>query len=316
MISRRHIRIKVMQALYAYQTRTGVTIATAEKELLKTVENCHVLFVWVFSILPEVVRYRANKLESFKEKNNPTEEDLNPNTKFVDNKVIAQIENNKALEILIENYRIKWDNDQDFIINVFKEIEASEVYQKYMGTPSRSYEGDKNFVLDIIQYVFGESDYIRWFFSEKDPNWMDDYFEALSMLYKNVDTFKEKKGDDCRIFPVFHDKESDVDFCKHLFRAVLEHGEEYEQMIEGKIRNWEMERLIGMDTLLLKMAICELQDFPLIPVKVTMNEYIEISKMYSSEKSKIFINGVLDKIIEDLRNSGQLTKTGRGLYQN
>lgn len=316
MISRRYIRIKVMQALYAHNTRTGESVTTATNNLLKTVENCHVLFAWIFSILPEVVRYRANKLDSFKEKHHPTFEDLNPNTKFVDNKVIAQMEDNKTLQSLMEQYSIKWSNDQDFIINVFKEIEASEIYQKYMSASDSSYEADQTFVLNIIQYVFGESEYIRWFFSEKNPNWVDDYYEALSMFYKNVDAFKEKKGAECKIFPVFNNKEDDQHFCKHLFKTVIAKNEEYEKIIEGKIQNWEMERLIGMDILLLKMAICELIEFPLIPVKVTMNEYIEISKMYSSEKSKIFINGVLDKIIVELRDSGKLNKTGRGLFQN
>lgn len=305
-----------MQALYAFNTRTGVTETKAENELFKTVQNCHALFVWIFSILPEVVRYRTNKLEGFKEKNNPTYEDLNPNTRFIDNKVIAQMEDNKTLASLMEQYRVKWDNDQDFIVNVFKEIEASEVYQHYMKTVDRCYEADRKFVLDLIQHVFGESDYIQWFFSEKDPNWGDDYFEALSMLYKNVDAFKENKGSECRIFPAFNNKEDDEYLCRQLFRKVLAHNDEYERLIESKIQNWEIERLIGMDILLLKMAICELTEFPLIPVKVTMNEYIEISKLYSSDKSKVFINGVLDKIIEELRNSGQLNKTGRGLYQN
>ena len=305
-----------MQALYAFNTRTGVTESKAENELFKTVQNCHALFVWIFSILPEVVRYRTNKLESFKEKHHPTHEDLNPNTKFIDNKVVAQMEDNKTLASLMEQYRVKWDNDQDFIVNVFKEIEASEVYQHFMKTADRSYEADRKFVLDLIQYVFGESDYIQWFFSEKDPNWGDDYFEALSMLYKNVDAFKENKGAECKIFPAFNNKEDDEYLCRQLFRKVLAHNDEYECLIESKIQNWEIERLIGMDILLLKMAICELTEFPLIPVKVTMNEYIEISKLYSSDKSKVFINGVLDKIIEELRNSGQLNKTGRGLYQN
>lgn len=316
MISRRHIRVKVMQALYAYKTRTDVQPSVAEKELFKTVENCHALFVWVFSILPEVVRYRANKLESFKEKNHPTEEDLNPNTKFVDNRVIAQIEENKTLQSLMEQYKVKWDNDLDFIIAVFKQIEDSDIYKQYMSQPKGGYDEDKQFVLDVIQDVFGESEYIRWFFGEKDPNWVDDYFEALSMLYKNVDAFKENKGAECKIYSAFINKDDDEYLCRHLFRTVLKKDAEYEQLIESKIQNWDMDRLIGMDIILLKMAICELSEFPLIPVKVTMNEYIEISKMYSSDKSKIFINGVLDKIIEELRYSGKLNKTGRGLYQN
>ncbi len=316
MISRRFIRIKVMQALYAFNTRSNESEREAEQSLFKTVENCHALFIWIFSILPEVARYRTNKLDSFKEKNNPSYEDLHPNTKFVDNRVIKQMEENKALENYIENYRIKWDNDLDFIIKVFKEIEASDIYHVYMASPENSFKEDKQFVLDIIQHIFAESDYIRWFFGEKDPNWIDDYYEALAILYKNVDAFKEKTVSSYEIFPPFNQPKDDEHLCRHLFRTVLAKNQEYEQLIESKLHNWDMERLIEMDILLLKMAICELTEFPSIPVKVTLNEYIELAKMYSSDKSKTFINGVLDKMIEELRDNGLLNKTGRGLYQN
>ena len=145
---------------------------------------------------------------------------------------------------------------------------------------------------------------------------MDDYDEALTMLYMNISDFKESKGDDCKILTLFKNDREEERFCRRLFTKTLEHSAEYEQMIEAKLQNYELDRVIGMDVLLMKMAICELMEFPDIPVKVTLNEYIDLSKYYSSDKSKLFINGILDKIIVDLRDQGKLNKSGRGLYQN
>jgi N utilization substance protein B len=137
----------------------------------------------------------------------------------------------------------------------------------------------------------------------------------MMMFYQNVKDFKESKGDDCKIVPLFKSDE-DEQFCKQLFRKTLEHSEEYDQMIKEKLQNWEMERVISMDMLLMEMALCELLEFPSIPIKVTLNEYIEIAKWYSSDKSKLFINGILDRLIVDLRANDRIVKTGRGLYQN
>jgi len=137
----------------------------------------------------------------------------------------------------------------------------------------------------------------------------------MMMFYQNVKDFKESKGDDCKIVPLFKSDE-DEQFCRHLFRKTLEHSEEYDQMIKDKLQNWEMDRVISMDMLLMEMALCELLEFPSIPIKVTLNEYIEIAKWYSSDKSKLFINGILDRLIVDLRAQDRIVKTGRGLYQN
>lgn len=316
MISRRFLRTKTMQALFAHSLKPFETVEAAEADLVKTVKNCYPLFVWLFSILPEVVYYRSNKLEDLKGKHFPTEEDLNPNTKFVNNKVIAQIENNVTLKKLIPKFHINWSEDTDFIVKLFHAIEETDEYKQYMSTREGTYEEDKKLVLSIIQNIFLEDDHMRWFFGEKDANWLDDYDEALTMLYMNISDFKESKGDDCKILTLFKNDREEERFCRRLFTKTLEHSAEYEQMIEAKLQNYELDRVIGMDVLLMKMAICELMEFPDIPVKVTLNEYIDLSKYYSSDKSKLFINGILDKIIVDLRDQGKLNKSGRGLYQN
>ncbi len=316
MVSRRYLRTKTMQALYAHSMKPFENELTAETELIRTVKSCYTLFLWLFSILPEITYYRRNKLEDLKGKHNPTPEDLNPNTKFVDNRVVQQIEENKTLRLLFEKHRINWTNDTDFIVKLFHTIEESEQYLAYMSNPNRDYEEDKQYVLSIILHILAENDYVRWFFGEKDPNWLDDYEEALSMLYKNIADFKPNRTDDCKIHKLFKNDEEDETFCRELFRKTLQHDAEYEALIESKLQNWELDRVIGMDILLMKMAICELTEFPTIPVKVTLNEYIDLAKDYSSDKSKVFVNGILDRLIVDFRDQDKLHKTGRGLFQN
>ena len=305
-----------MQALFAHSFKPYEAVTAAEADLIRTVKNCYPLFIWLFSIFPELTYYRSNKLEDLKGKHIPTQEDLNPNTKFVDNKVIAQIEQNVTLRKLISQYHINWSEDTDFIVKLFHIIEEMPEYKKYMETREGTYDEDKKLVLDIIQNIFIEDEHMRWFFGEKDVNWLDDYDEALMMLYMNISDFKQAKGDDCKILTLFKNTREDERFCRTLFLKTLENDAEYEKMIESKLQNWELERVIGMDMLLMKMAICELTEFPDIPIKVTLNEYIDLAKYYSSDKSKIFVNGILDKIIVDLRDQGKLKKEGRGLYQN
>ena len=316
MISRRYLRIKTMQALYAHSMKPYEDVLSAQNNLVKTVKNSYVLFLWLFSILPEVTFYRKNKLEDLRNKHNPTPEDLNPNTKFVDNQVIAQIEDNVFLQPMFKANHIDWSNDGDFIPRLFHIIEETDFYKAYMENPSRSYEEDKKLVLDIIEQILGEDDHIRWFFSEKDTNWLDDYDEALMMFYKNVSKFKLKDGNENKIQPLYKDAKEDEQFLRNLFKKTIQHEDEYEELIEAKLQNWELERVIGMDILLMKMAICEFLEFPTIPIKVTMNEYIDLAKLYSSDKSQKFINGILDRLIVDFKAEGKIVKTGIGLYQN
>lgn len=315
MVSRHYLRIKTMQALYAYNVNPKAEVRTYEADMVKSVRGCYELFLWLFALLPEIAFYRMKKLDSLKEKYNPTEEDLNPNTKFIHNAVIRQIENNQTLKVLWPKYHILWEDDTDLIAKLFREIEQLPEYEVYMSTREQNYAEDKKLVLAIIEKVFAGNDLLHWYLGEKNTHWIDDYNEAMMMFYQNVKEFKESKGDECKIDSLFK-SEDDEKFCRQLFRKTLEHAAEYEQMIESKLQNWELERVINMDMLLMEMALCELLEFPSVPIKVTLNEYIELAKWYSSDKSKVFINGILDRLIVDLRDSGKIEKTGRGLYQN
>ena len=315
MVSRRYLRIKTMQALYAYNANPKAEVRTYEMNLVKSIRECYELFLWLFALLPEIAFYRMKKLDSMKEKYNPTEEDLNPNMKFVNNRVIWQMENNQTLKQLWPRYHVLWENDTDLISKLFREIEQLPEYEVYMSTREGDYKSDKKLVLAVIEKVFATNDLLHWFLGEKNTHWIDDYEEAMLMFYQNVKEFKEGDGDNCKIATLFKSDE-DEQFCRQLFRKTLENADEYTKMVEAKLQNWELERVISMDMLLMQMALCELLEFPSVPIKVTLNEYIELAKWYSSDKSKVFVNGILDRLIVDLRDSGRLVKTGRGLYQN
>ena len=311
------MRIKVMQAIFAHQMNDQEDVVEGERKLNSAIQSCYTLFIYFFSLFSVIYRYRVNKLEDLKNKINPTEADLNPNTKFVDNKVILQIDENVSLNKLYKELKINWSNDADFIVQVNHEIVNLPEYQAYMKNSLRSYKEDKDLVLAIVEKVFVESELIHWFFEEKNIHWFDDYNEALLMLYKNIQQFKESQENHCPIASLFketsEDEESDKEFYKRLYTLTLAHNREYEERIEQKLQNWELERMMGIDIILLKMALCEFTEFPSIPVKVTINEYIELAKTYSSAKSKQFINGMLDKIAVDLKEEGKLNKMGRGL---
>lgn len=313
MVSRRYLRTKVMQGVFAFEANSKEDINLGEKKLTASIEGCYTLFLYFFSLFPELKRYRLNKLEDLKDKMFPTYEDLNPNTKFVENMVISQIEDNLSLNQLWNQHQIRWDDQGDFIAQIFHEISKSEPFQLYMNNAERSYNDDKKFVLAIVETVFSQSELLHWFLEEKNVHWFDDYNEALLMVYKNISSFTQLKENNNKITSLYKDPIEDVTFYKTLFRKVVLFNKFYGEIIKEKLQNWEMERIMGIDMILMKMAICEFTEFPEIPIKVTINEYIELAKLYSSAKSGLFINGLLDKIVFDLKEEGKLNKMGRGL---
>jgi len=312
MVTRRYLRIKVLQALYAAEKNPKEELHANEKKLDQVVQDCQVLTVYFLALLPEIVRYRMLRLEELKEKINPTEEDLNPNTKFIDNEVIKQIEENRSIRQFCVNHRMDWSNRYDFIAQMYHEIANSDTFLAYFNAPTRSYQEDKDFVLDVLSKIFAESEFLHWFLEEKNVHWFDDYNDALLSAYKNIERYKENQSNQLALIPLFKNEEEKT-FYKELFRKTLLYNAEYQKRIDEKLQHWESERIMEIDTILMKMAICELTQFPTIPIKVTINEYIELAKLYSSRKSGVFINGILDSIVADLKNEGKLGKMGRGL---
>ena len=306
------MRVKVMQGLYARSANPNETIADGLRKLEKTIQSCNDLSYYFFSIFPEIKDYALAKLEEMKNKNFPTEEDLNPNTRFVDNLVIRQMEESQVLNKKWNSLHVNWSTQVELLAQLYNSIIQLPEYTACINSEKPSYKADKELVLAIIEKVLAESELLHWFLEEKNLHWFDDYNEALLMVYQNI-VFWKASQEQIILSPLYKDEVEDVKFYRDLFTKTANNGDKYYEIIEKNLHNWEAERIIETDMILMKMALCELMGFPSIPVKVTINEYIEIAKTYGSEKSGTFINGLIDKIANDLRKEGTLNKTGRGL---
>ncbi len=317
MLSRRHLRIKALQSLYAFNQSHNDRLDYGEKELLRSLDKLYEIYIYQLSLLVEIVDYANKRIEENRHKFYPTEEDLNPNTRFVENRFIKQLADNKSYNTNVEKYKISWVDEEEMIRKLFVEIRNSKFYKEYMNSPDSSYENDKDVIIKIVKKIISESDSLHFYYEERNIYWADDFYTANYLVIKTIKGFDEKQGELTPLPTLFkNNNEEDQDFLVNLFRKVILRSDEYFLLIEGKVKNWESDRLAVMDILLLKMALAELLEFPSIPVKVTLNEYIELSKMYSTPKSKVFINGILDKMIADLRRKNEIKKMGRGLLES
>lgn len=315
MLTRRHLRIKAMQALYGfYQSEDRNALLVSEKNMVSSIEKIYDLYFYLTALLIDIHFVANNVLEEAKTKRLPSEADLNPNRKFVDNPILVSLVANQELERHIQQRKISWQNESDVVRKMFGEIRASELYKNYMDAPGNDMNQHKNFLMEIIVNVFSEHEMLNYWLEDKNIHWGDDVFVALSTLAKTIE-FADGKGK-ITIPPLLKNHEEDMLFVKDLLVKCVMHNDELQDLIADKTANWDMDRIASMDVLLMKMALTEVLYFHSIPVKVSMNEYIDISKEYSTPKSKIFINGILDKIIIDLKTQNKITKTGRGLVEN
>ncbi len=321
MLSRRHLRIKVLLALYAFFQSLNENIANGEKELFKSINKLYEIYIYQLSLLIEIVEYAHKRLEENKQKFFPTEEDLNPNTRFTENRLIKQLSENKDFRKHYDAYKINWVDDEEMIRKLWVEIRESNDFKEYMAAPENDYNDDREILIRIVKKQITASDILHFYYEEKNIHWSDDFYTANMLVIKTLKAFKPTWGNDHSLPTLFKENadggsDEDRDFVKNLFRKTVVHSDEYEALIAEKVKNWEMDRIAVMDILLIKMALAELIEFPSIPVKVTLNEYIELAKMYSTPKSKVFVNGILDKLILDLKASKTIKKAGRGLLEN
>ena len=315
MLNRRHLRIKVLQMLYSYfNDEDSTDIQLAEKNLLNSIERIYDLYIYLLLSFPVVRQAALIKQDERKKKLRPTKEDLYPNLKFVDNKIVSLIKSSVDLNQLSENRKINWDNDEkrEIYRKIFIEIEKSEVYFEHMNNDEKGFEADRNFLIQLFKAEIANSPLIYDFFEDEDIHWMDDIDLACSMVIK---TIKNTKEDTFDVMPLYKANDDEKAFICTLLKETIKKDAENELMIENLVENWEFERIAKMDVLLLKMAITELQCFETIPTKVSINEYIEISKYYSTPKSNVFINGILDKSVNLLSKENKINKSGRGLIQ-
>lgn len=315
MLNRRHLRVKVLQALYAWYKSGNLELTKGEKELLFSIEKVYDLYLYLLQTLGEVRNYAEYRLDENKKKQLPSEEDLNPNTKFINNQVILQLANNEELLKLSESKKINWAGQRDDIFKkIYEEMRESELFSAYMADEEQSFKKDKIFATEIFKEFICNSELIHHFIEEISIFWHDDLDLVCGAVLK---TIKKASADKPQfdLLPLYKDLKEDKKFVKELYRKTIVNDKETIGLIGGKAHNWELDRVAVMDMVLMKMAINEAKEFKEIPTKVTMNEYIEISKFYSTPKSNGFINGILDKVFFDLKESGEIKKLGRGLIE-
>ena len=311
MLTRRHIRVKVMQSLYAYSQSENDDLRSEEKFLLKSMDEMYDLYLLLLSLFVEIRDHAADYMEKSQHKHLPSEEDRDPNRRFVNNELIALLDENTGLQNGLEARKLKnWKNDNEYVEILWSEIRSSETYGEYMAKRTGTFQEDKDFVIQIFKEVIAPNEKLYDYLEDKKITWVDDLPLVNTAIVKMLQKMKSGKEHALtRLFKSSDDKE----YAVELFRKTLLNDESLAAEMEGKTPNWDKERIADLDTILIKMAICEFLKFPSIPVKVTINEYLEIAKEYSTPKSSIFINGILDKLSKEYKEEGKLNKIGRGL---
>ncbi len=304
-----------MQALYGFFQSENKDLAKTEREMFTGIDKIYDLYIYQLAFLLELKHVAGVIIEEAKTKHLPSKEDLDPNLKFIENKFLVQLEENIHLKREMNNRKISWNNEFELVKKVLNTIKASDMYGKYMNVADDSYKTDRNFIIEIFKEFIADYEVLNHLYEEKNLHWGDDIYVVNPTVVKTIESFKEDSTPDLHLSVLYKDREEDMDFVKDLLRQTAIRNDETEKLIGDKTKNWEVERIAMMDVLLMKMAITEMLHFSSIPVKVTLNEYIEISKMYSTPKSKIFINGILDKLVADFKSGNMLNKMGRGLME-
>ncbi|POS02764.1 NusB antitermination factor [Flavobacterium croceum DSM 17960] len=311
MLNRRHIRVKAMQSIYAMHQSGHDSLEKQEKFLLSSLENVYELYLVILSSLIELRKKELDFLELSKNKHLATAQDKNPNLKFVDNAVLVLLSEDNKLEQLLEDRKISnWQRNDDTILLLLQDIKQSDIYLNYMNSGKKSFEEDRDFLVELFSEVIAPNDKLYDYLEDYKLTWVDDIPLVNTEIAKQLKQLEEDKF--FRISKLYKDTE-DKEFAVAIFRKTVLNEATLEKEFIDKTPNWEVERIAELDTIILKMAICEFLKFPSIPVKVTINEYLEIAKEYSTPKSSIFINGILDHLVKEYQNNNKLQKVGRGL---
>lgn len=306
-----------MQALYAYFQSDSKDLVKGERDLFNGIDKIYDLYIFQLAFILELKHVATLLSEDAKNKRLPTKDDLNPNIKFIENKFITQLGENIHLQREMHNRKTasSLNNEFELVKKMVNNIKGSEEYGKYMNVSDDSYKTHHDFVLEVFKEHMADFELLNHFYEEKNLHWGDDIYLVNPMVVKTIESFKENSNPDFSLIPLYKDREEDMQFIKDLFRQTVLQEETTKKMIADKTQNWEVERIAMMDVLLMQMAITEILYFSNIPSKVTLNEFIEISKIYSTPKSKLFINGILDKLLVDFKTENKLNKTGRGLME-
>lgn len=303
-----------MQTLYAHYTEGEGDVAKSEKALFHSIDKMYEMYLYLLTLIVEMQGAAIERIEAGQKKKLPTHEDLHPNTKFVTNRILRKLVNSKNLKKAAEQSKVGWGDQKELIKKIFKSLTETDDYKEYMESEERGFQHDREFLLRFFKRHLINVEMLHDFFEERSIFWNDDLDLVASMTIKSLKLIPED-DDDFELLTLWGDDEEERIFTEKLFRQTLVLGEESEALIKDAAKNWELDRIAVMDVILMKMALSEAQAFESIPLKVTLNEYIELSKYYSTPKSNGFINGVIDQLFADLSASGKIKKVGRGLLQ-
>lgn len=307
MINRVLIRIKVLQIVFAYYQNGSDDLKMSENELFLSLRRSYDLYYYFLLLIVEVTRLHERQLDTRKHKYLPTSDELNPNMRLVNNRLARQIEANGKLQAYVKEHGVSWVNETDFVKRVLELILNSELYAEYKDSEDDSYETDREFWRAVFRKLICRNEELENALEDISIYWNDDIEIIQTFVIKTIKRFEEAHGSRQELLPMFKDEE-DRDFAIQLFRKTLLYGEEYRERIDRHLRNWESERVANMDLYIMQMALAELLHFPNIPVNVTLNEYIDAAKAYSTPKSGTFINGILDSIVQELAQEKLLFK--------
>lgn len=312
MLSRRLLRIKVVQLLYAYfQTDSG-SVDKLEKELFHSINKAYELYHYLLLLILDVSIYAESRIELKRQKRVPTFEDLNPSTRFIENRVIQQIRENNALNRYLGNLGLSWVNYPELVKKIYLAMLDRDYYKRYLSAPTCSYEDDKRLIVKIYEEEIAGTELLYQILEEQSIYWNDDVEFVISMIIKTLRKMKPNDGPEMPLMELYKNEE-DREFTRELFRKSITRSKELRQIVDQHTKNWDVERIAFMDILIMQVALTEIIEFSAIPTKVSLNEYIEIAKFYSTEKSGIFVNGILDRIVSKFREDKVFVKKGRGL---
>ncbi|QXV65079.1 transcription antitermination factor NusB [Mucilaginibacter achroorhodeus] len=315
MLNRRHLRVKVLQSLYAYHQSDTKDIKLSEKNLLNGIDQVFEMYIWMLSLINETIEYVSRDAEERANKHRPTAEDLNVNQKILTNRFYLSVLDNKDYLNGIRKYKIDWSFDPELAKSLFTSLKNSPEYAEYLAKTDDTIQSDKDIIKFIFKKVILKSSLAEQVFEDKFIYWPTDKEVLQALIAKTFKNFASENFAENKLAEISGNWTEDREFVVNLFEQTIRHDVEYQALIAEKTQNWEPDRIAMMDTLLMKMAIVEFINFTSIPVKVTINEYLEISKEFSTPKSNSFINGILDKILAELKAGNKVRKSGRGLIE-
>lgn len=307
MINRVLIRIRVVQILFSCSHSETTDLRKAESELMLSLQKSYDLYFYLLSLMVELTNTYAQRVDSRKSKLLPTKEDMSPNIKLLNNKFISQLSQNTELVKYMNDRPFSWAEHDAFIRNLLDNILSSDIYKEYTESQSQEYTDDREFWRKVFKQIICTTEDLYSILEDESLYWNDDIEIIQSFVLKTIKRFDESKGTEQELLPMFKD-ETDKEFAVKLLRESLFNGKEYKELIDKYTKNWESERIALMDMVIMQIAIAEIIEFPSIPISVSLNEYIDIAKSYSTIKSASFINGILDAIVKELKEEKKIIK--------